>query len=56
MVQANSGKDNLWTQVDLLVQQMEGFLKGYNDHAPAQQQMSIMEVIVINTAGDRETL
>ena len=45
-----------WTQVELLLAQMDGVLKGYNDHAPSNQQMTIEQIYIINTAGDRETL
>ena len=70
-----------WTQVGLILAQMNGVLKGYNDHgkkpffflffffssffclnllekknlskAPSNQQMKLIDLIIINTGGDR---
>jgi len=42
-----------WTQVGLILAQMNGMLQGYNDHAPSNQQMKLIDLYIINTGGDR---
>jgi len=45
-----------WTQVALILSQLDGVLKGHNDHASTDKQITLMDLLIINTAGDRETL
>eukprot|EP01091_Cochliopodium_minus_P020222 TRINITY_DN8767_c0_g1_i1.p1 TRINITY_DN8767_c0_g1~~TRINITY_DN8767_c0_g1_i1.p1 ORF type:complete len:534 (+),score=52.28 TRINITY_DN8767_c0_g1_i1:171-1772(+) len=51
--QSLSNNDIYWRQVGLIISQMEGMLKGYNDHATKDKQIRMIDLLIINTAGDR---
>ena len=49
----NNKNDLYWMQVGLVLNQIEGMLKGYNDHATSDKQLKLIDLLIINTGGDR---
>ena len=45
-----------WTNVELVLTQLDGMVRGHNDHCTPDKKMTLMDFILVNTDGDRITL
>lgn len=48
--------DDYWNQVAFMYDQMDGMLKGANDHLGTSQHLSLMDVLLLNLQGDVEDI
>jgi len=56
MAQQNSAINPYWEQVNLIIAQLNGITQGQNDAADSTSKLSLLDIFILNTNGDVDTL